>query len=55
MVCEFKPHIWLHTYSAEPAWYSLCPSPLVLAFSLKINKLKENLKRRGQEGERTLS
>ena len=51
-VRAFKPHIGLHADSVEPAWdsaslsLSLFPSPLVLAFSLEINKLKKTKKKK---------
>ena len=48
-VREFEPHIGLRTGSEEPAWDSLSPSLsapplLLLALSLKINKLLKKIK-----------
>ena len=46
-VHEFEPHVGLCADRTEPAWdsltpsLSLCPSLLVRALSLKINKLKK--------------
>ena len=43
-VREFEPHVGLCADSMETAWdslspsLSLCPSPLVLSLSLKINE-----------------